>query len=139
MRVTKYHDISAGHRVIGQKGKCERSYHGHNYRFYFTIEATTDKDIGMTLDFNKIGILSDWVEQNWDHKTILWNQDPNIDFFKKVTPDGIWIGDFNPTAENMITYLLDVVGPDLLKKYGDAKLVKVKIEETRKCSAEDER
>lgn len=33
VQATKFHEICAGHRVIGQGGKCERSYHGHNYVF----------------------------------------------------------------------------------------------------------
>jgi hypothetical protein len=41
---------------------------------------------------------------------------------------------FNPTAENMANFLLNVVGPKQLEETG-VTLVQVKIEETRKCSA----
>lgn len=37
VEATKFHEICAGHRVIGQGGKCERSYHGHNYVIHFTV------------------------------------------------------------------------------------------------------
>jgi 6-pyruvoyltetrahydropterin/6-carboxytetrahydropterin synthase len=41
---------------------------------------------------------------------------------------------FNPTAENIAEYLVEVVGPNQLKKTG-CVLVECKVEETRKCSA----
>jgi hypothetical protein len=41
---------------------------------------------------------------------------------------------FNPTAENMARYLLEVIGPQQLVGTG-VGLVSVTVEETRKCSA----
>ena len=41
---------------------------------------------------------------------------------------------FNPTAENMAEHLLHVVGPQQLRGSG-VKLIRVRVEETRKCSA----
>lgn len=132
--VTKYHDICAGHRVIGQGGKCERSYHGHNYRFYFTCEGKI-ADNGMIIDFNCIGEkLCSWVEDNFDHKTILWEKDPNVGIFQKMTPNGIIVVPFNPTAENMAQYLLKEIGPKQLEGTG-VKLISVRIDETAKCFA----
>lgn len=136
--VTKYHDISAGHRVIGQGGKCERSYHGHNYRIYFTCEGEI-ADNGMIIDFGCIGErLCSWVEDNFDHKTILWDKDPNLGFFQKATPDGIVVVSFNPTAENIAQYLLEVIGPQQLEGTG-VTLTSVQVDETAKCSARVEK
>lgn len=135
-QVTKYHDICAGHRVIGQGGKCERSYHGHNYRIHFTCEGEVSEKDGMVIDFGIIGsLLCNWVEEVWDHKTLIWNEDPNLKIFQEITPNGIAVVKFNPTAENMAEYLLRVIGPQKLMRTG-VKLVKVRIDETAKCSAE---
>ncbi|MDY3090510.1 MAG: 6-carboxytetrahydropterin synthase, partial [Porphyromonas sp.] len=41
---------------------------------------------------------------------------------------------FNPTAEQMAKYLVEVVGPEQLQGTG-VQLVAVRIDETRKCSA----
>lgn len=41
---------------------------------------------------------------------------------------------FNPTAENMAGYLLDIIGPRQLQGTG-VELISVTIDETRKCSA----
>lgn len=90
----------------------------------------------MVMDFGIIGnLLCNWIEENYDHKTLIWEKDPHRDFFEKTTPDGVCIVPFNPTAENIGAYLLNVVGPDQLKGTG-ARLVKVKVQETTKCSAE---
>ncbi|MBK7380697.1 MAG: 6-carboxytetrahydropterin synthase, partial [Ignavibacteriales bacterium] len=45
----------------------------------------------------------------------------------------IWLP-FNPTAENMAQYLVDVIAPIQLQGTG-VELVTCKIEETMKCSA----
>jgi 6-pyruvoyl-tetrahydropterin synthase len=35
---TRYHEIDAGHRVVGQGGKCEH-LHGHRYRNCYALES----------------------------------------------------------------------------------------------------
>ena len=148
MRATRYHDISCGHRVHGHESKC-RHLHGHNYRIHFTCQAqphsfATD-NIGRVIDFGEIkGKLCMWVENNWDHKFLAWDQDTVMhalqdhlrseDDEAKVIFDGslVWVP-FNPTAENMAEYLVHVVGPQMLADTG-VRLVRVDIEETAKCS-----
>ena len=133
---TRYHDFSAGHRVYGHESKCAH-LHGHNYRAHFTVEKSGQglDGLGRVLDFGAIkSCLCAWLEREWDHKMLLWGQDPY------VQDDGALCGDasvvlvpFNPTAENMAQYLLTVVGPRVLPP--GIRLTKVIIEETRKCSA----
>jgi len=48
--------------------------------------------------------------------------------------DSLCIVPFNPTAENMAEYLLQIVGPQQLEGTG-ITLKRVIIEETRKCAA----
>jgi 6-pyruvoyltetrahydropterin/6-carboxytetrahydropterin synthase len=132
IQAERYHDICAGHRVVGHEGKC-RNLHGHNYRFHFTIEALVLDDVGRVLDFSVIkSKLCTWLEDNWDHKMLLWKNDPLADGLKAID-DGVIIVPFNPTAENIAIHFLEVVAPLRLLGTG-AKLVKLRIEETRKCS-----
>jgi 6-pyruvoyltetrahydropterin/6-carboxytetrahydropterin synthase len=137
---TRYHDFSAGHRVHGHENKCAY-LHGHNYRVTFIIAGDLDL-VGRVLDFGTINkLLCQWLEENWDHKFLLWNKD-NSPFVRLLATAptindedlGIVFVPFNPTAENMASYLLEVIGPQQLKGTG-AQLVSVKVEETRKCSA----
>lgn len=136
---TKYHDFSCGHRVVGQGGKCEQ-LHGHNYRIHFTIktvETESDKalvdKVGRVIDFGEISArLCNWLEQNWDHKFLMWERDPWIEFIYPIHGAGVVIVPFNPTAENMGMHLLQIAD-QLLPK--GVILVECKVEETRKCSA----
>lgn len=132
--VHRYHDISCGHRVAGHEGKC-RFLHGHNYRIHFTCTADGLDTVGRVIDFSKIkSLLCLWLEERWDHKFLVWREDPLLKDLLKVDPDSLVIVPFNPTAENMAEYLVDFVGPRQLKGTG-VRLVSVTIEETRKCSA----
>jgi 6-pyruvoyltetrahydropterin/6-carboxytetrahydropterin synthase len=109
--------------------------HGHNYRIHFTIEAPQLDNIGRVLDFSVIKLLlCEWLEISWDHKFLVFKEDPWAPSLKEMDPNGVVVVDFNPTAENMATYLLEDMGPKLLKPT-PCKLIKVTIEETRKCSA----
>lgn len=74
-----------------------------------------------------------WVENQWDHKFLVWSNDPWSKTLKELDPEGTVIVDFNPTAENMGEYLINIIGPIVLSGT-EVTLVKVKIEETRKCS-----
>jgi 6-pyruvoyltetrahydropterin/6-carboxytetrahydropterin synthase len=128
---TRYHDISAGHRVYGHESKCKH-LHGHNYRIHFTVEAKELDEIGRVLDFGVIKEkLCMWVEKNWDHRTLLWHEDPFSTALAELDPEGILIVSFNPTAENMAEYLIKVVGPSQLPQH--VVLTEVVIEETMKC------
>lgn len=154
---TRYHDFSAGHRVAGHENKCA-NLHGHNYRVHFHCCPEREKidarvfnepsqiteglysldDVGRVIDFGEIKTrLCQWLEDNWDHKMLLWREDDLMVTQIQAGPHdvpGIVIVPFNPTAENMARYLVEEVGPDQLKGTG-VELIKVVVEETRKCSA----
>lgn len=147
--VTRYHDFCAGHRVVGHESKC-RYLHGHNYRAHFTVEPKYDlDDIGRVVDFSVIkSSLCEWLENYWDHRMLIWDQDPLLQLLHQATDTAIVkFGEqiqstivpvpFNPTAENMAQHLVEIVGPYLLPV--EVELVKCRIEETRKCSATYER
>lgn len=144
---TRYHDISAGHRVTGHESKC-RHLHGHNYRIHFTLthEHGTDA-IGRVLDFSVIKEkLCMWLEKHWDHKFLAWEHDDVMrELHRAINNHGsieerevfnqsiVWVP-FNPTAENMAQHLVQIVGPLQLMGTGCA-LTDCVVEETMKCSA----
>lgn len=149
----RYHDFSAGHRVAGHESKCAH-LHGHNYRVHFMCTGELDQ-VGRVLDFSAIKErLCIWLEDNWDHKFLCWDQDPvmnDLTYWVEIKAKQMqhnqevaeqWTKSwhsfirvpFNPTAENMAEYLLKTVGPKQLEGT-KVRLVKVSVEETRKCSA----
>lgn len=137
-QVKRYHDISCGHRVVGHEGKC-RFLHGHNYRVHFVCEAENNEldSLGRVIDFGVVkSRLCMWLEETWDHKFIAWDNDPMIAKIVKdkdeVFESFVFV-DFNPTAENMAEYLVNVIAPIQLLDTG-ITVTEVTIEETRKCS-----
>lgn len=143
IHATRYHDISCGHRVVGHEGKCKR-LHGHGYRIHFTctMKLTEGKppldDVGRVIDFSVIKEkLCQWLEDNWDHKFLMWYEDPLLEKMQGLDPDSIAVTSFNPTAENIAIHLVEVVGRELLQGT-DVILTRCIVEETRKCSAEVE-
>lgn len=103
-------------------------------------------EVGRVIDFSVIKEkLCMWLENNWDHKFLFWSKDPICNFlyyapvgkepFKnsQLIQQSFVSVPFNPTAENMADYLLNVVAPKQLEGLG-VVCTKVTIEETRKCS-----
>mgnify|MGYP003385296604 CR=1 FL=1 len=134
-RAHRFHDICAGHRVYKHESKCAH-LHGHNYRFHFSVMAEQGLDsIGRVMDFSVIKEkLCMWLEEQWDHKFILWSEDPSADALMELDPKGVILVPFNPTAENMAEYMVKVIGPQQLAGTG-VYLSCCKIEETHKCHA----
>lgn len=132
IRATRYHDISAGHRVHEHESRC-RHLHGHNYRVHFHCEAELDA-LGRVIDFSVIkSTLCEWLEEHWDHRMLIWDRDPSLPALQVIDPRVLAVP-FNPTAENMALHLLNKIGPELLPP--GIRLVRVVVDETRKCSAE---
>lgn len=129
---SRYHDISCGHRVHNHESKCA-NLHGHNYRVHFDVQAPRLDSVGRVIDFSVIKEkLCSWLENNWDHKFLVWREDPMARYLKELDPTVVEVP-FNPTAENMAEYLVTCIGPMQLVGTGTT-LVRVVIDETRKCS-----
>jgi 6-pyruvoyltetrahydropterin/6-carboxytetrahydropterin synthase len=127
-----------GHRVYGHESKCA-NLHGHNYIFEFIVKPKESLDsLGRVVDFSEVKkLLCQWLETNWDHKLMLWQEDPlceNIDYVFGGNLVYITVP-FNPTAENIANHFLSFIAPELTKDklwylYG------IVLHETSKCSAE---
>lgn len=129
---TRYHDICAGHRVFGHENKCAH-LHGHNYRIWFHCRGKLDS-VGRVIDFSRMKeYLCLWLEDNWDHRFLIWERDSDSEALIRL--DGwVVLVPFNPTAENMAQYLVEVIGPQQLGSL-PIELFKVVVEETPKCHA----
>lgn len=101
--------FDAGHRIVGHKGKCAR-LHGHTYKIHIMAAGKVHPP-GFVVDF---GDLKEIVNE-WDHRMLLWDQDPIVVGQKAETyhpanvhfkeDNGIVRVQFNPTAEHMAEYL----------------------------------
>ena len=131
--IVRKHEIHAGHRVYNHGGKCG-NLHGHSYVFHFHCSADALDDLGMVIDFAVIKTtLCKWLDDNYDHRMILWEHDPLASQLSQLD-SSIMVVPYNPTAENIAAYLLNVVAPQLL---GSTSITvnKIELEETSKCRA----
>nr|VFJ64776.1 MAG: 6-pyruvoyltetrahydropterin/6-carboxytetrahydropterin synthase [Candidatus Kentron sp. FM]VFJ74101.1 MAG: 6-pyruvoyltetrahydropterin/6-carboxytetrahydropterin synthase [Candidatus Kentron sp. FM]VFK17816.1 MAG: 6-pyruvoyltetrahydropterin/6-carboxytetrahydropterin synthase [Candidatus Kentron sp. FM] len=140
LQAIRLHDFSMGHRVIGEgpDNKCAH-LHGHNYRVIFYCESEqesdTDNSSGYVVNLSIVKEkLCMWVEDNYDHRMMIWDKDPILSKLQELEPDHIVSVPFKPSTENIAHHLLTVVGPLQLAGTG-ARLTKVEIIETMKCSS----
>jgi 6-pyruvoyltetrahydropterin/6-carboxytetrahydropterin synthase len=132
-QITRKHEIHCGHRVVNHEGKC-KNLHGHSYIFHLICSCDELDGVGREIDFSVIkDLVCAWLDANWDHKLILWDQDPWLKQLQEIDSSIVTIP-YNPTAENLAMYLVEVVGPKLFLN-STVKLVQVILEETSKCSA----
>jgi 6-pyruvoyltetrahydropterin/6-carboxytetrahydropterin synthase len=136
IRAHRYHSIAYGHRVYQHESKCGH-LHGHNGEITFYCEADQLDSVGRVIDFSVIkSTLCKWIEDNWDHKFLVYEKDPWAEKLLAIDPTVVVVP-FNPTSENMADFLLNTVGPTLLGNTG-VELVRVVFFETPKCGVEVE-
>ena len=113
----------AGHRLYQHESKCA-FFHGHNYRVDIEVVGQgggTEVDaVGRVVDFSQIKQrMLGWLDDHWDHAFIVFEQDENaLAAVRMVEPTKYFVLPWNPTAENMARYLLEVVAPEVLGDLG---------------------
>jgi 6-pyruvoyltetrahydropterin/6-carboxytetrahydropterin synthase len=132
---TRRIEFDAAHRVKRHESKC-KNLHGHRYVLEISVSAPELDALGRVVDF---GVLKEklggWIDIHWDHQTILWQEDTALgEAIQQQTDQAVYYLPENPTAENMVKYLLQNICPTLLP--APLKVEKLKLWETPNCSAE---
>ena len=105
-KVSKVLSFSYGHRLINYDGKC-KNLHGHNAKVEIVLASQTLDAKGMVFDFGDVQKkLKGWIDQNWDHRMILSENDPLLPALRKTDPTVTAIA-ANPTAENLAKMLFE--------------------------------
>lgn len=63
--------------------------HGYALAFKFKFGATELDDKNWAVDFGDLGLLKDWLKDNFDHKTAVDNTDPELDTFRHLDKIGL--------------------------------------------------
>lgn len=131
---TRRIEFDAAHRVLEHESKC-KNLHGHRYAIEASFTADGLDALGRVVDFSVIRErLGKWVDENWDHTTILFERDKELgEAISDVTGQKIFYLPANPTAENMASYLLEKICPALFSDL-NITCVSVKLQETPNCS-----
>jgi len=99
-RVSQEIEFCYGHRLLNYDGKC-RYLHGHNGKAVIVLEGKQLDHRGMLVDFTDIKrSIATWIDATLDHRMILNEKDPTVDFFRQQREPIFTIPD-NPTAENI--------------------------------------
>lgn len=128
--------FDAAHRVMEHESKCKH-LHGHRYELEVTFAASQLDSLGRIIDFGVIReVLGGWIDDNWDHNTILWEKDQALGHsITQITGREVFYLPSNPTAENLAAYLMQVVCPELFKSYS-AECIRIRLYETPNCYAD---
>lgn len=131
--------FDAAHRLLNYKGKCH-NLHGHTYTAIIGVTREELVDAGFVIDFGRIKkFVKEWVNENWDHATILNRDDELVlaltglsqdELTEVLEPSGLYTQmeaerrellcsclkehrvvpmDGDPTAERMAKLLFDVM------------------------------
>lgn len=139
---TRRLQFCAGHRVHLHESKCAH-LHGHNYVVFLTARGTESPldTIGRVVDFSVLKErVGGWIDKHFDHGFIISAEDEAaaVMLTQFQASNGgkqkLFVLPYNPTAENIARYLLEDVGPEVLKGTG-CELVGVTVWETENCLA----
>jgi 6-pyruvoyltetrahydropterin/6-carboxytetrahydropterin synthase len=97
-QAVKFIDFCYAHRLMGYNGKCCK-LHGHNGRLEIIVETKNLDSLSLSVDFRDIKrTMARWVETNFDHKTILRQDDPLAPILQEHG-QAVTCAEENPTAE----------------------------------------
>lgn len=133
---TRRIEFDAAHRILNHESKC-KMLHGHRYILEATFVADNLDSLGRVIDFSEIRqILGAWIDNNFDHNTILSRDDKNLgEKISSETKQKIFYIDENPTAENIAKFLLEKICPKLFAGK-NVQCTAIKLYETPNCYVE---
>jgi 6-pyruvoyltetrahydropterin/6-carboxytetrahydropterin synthase len=123
--------LSCAFRQWRAKSHC-RHLHGYPLAFKLVFESDALDDNGWVLDFGGLKTFKQWLESKFDHKTIVAEDDPNLEFFQ----EGHDIGVFDLVVlsavgcEKVAKHVYDNAAMWLLEnKYASVRLAAVTVSE----------
>ncbi|WP_424961595.1 6-pyruvoyl trahydropterin synthase family protein [Ekhidna sp.] len=113
--VNRKEHFNAAHRLYNESwsdekneqvfGKCNNpNWHGHNYEVIVSLTGEPDADTGYVYDMKKLSnLVKEKVLNRFDHK----NLNLDVTEFKNL----------NPTAENIVKVIYDLLRPEVEDEY----------------------
>ncbi len=115
IRVTKRFHFEMAHALYQYDGLC-RNIHGHSYNLQVTLIGETKKQPGdpkdgMVLDFSDLkAVVKSKIVNRFDHALMVNSlfSEKQIGLLKQ-TSERIIVVDFQPTSENIVTYISEIL------------------------------
>lgn len=99
-QISKKITFEAAHRLVkNYTGKCTNN-HGHSWEVILYIEAQELDERDMVIDFAETKALKNWIDDNLDHTSILWEQDPMCDYIRQ-SGQRLFVTKKSPTSEHI--------------------------------------
>ena len=100
-----HNDTLSDARNVELFGKCNNpNYHGHNYELVVKLVGEVNPETGYVYDTKELSkLLKDHVLERFDHKNL------NLDI-----PE---LKSINPTAENIVSVIYDILRPKIHSRY----------------------
>ena len=133
MKIAKEFRWEMGHRLPEHFGQC-KNIHGHSYKMLAEFEGNLDEQ-GMVIDYYDVEKIINPIIEHLDHAFMVNKNDKVvIEFLEKMNSKKVVV-DFQSTAENICTYLLNEVRQASLPK--NVTKIKVRVYETAQDYAEE--
>ena len=133
MKIAKEFRWEMGHRLPEHFGQC-KNIHGHSYKMLVEFEGKLDEQ-GMVIDYYDVEKIINPIIEHLDHAFMVNKNDKVvIEFLEKMNSKKVVV-DFQSTAENICTYLLNEVRRASLPN--NIKKIKVRVYETAQDYAEE--
>ena len=131
--VTIRHNFETAHRLpqLGKDSKCF-NLHGHSWNVEITVAADFLSADGLVVEFGQLKrMVRTWIDQNFDHGTILGMQDPLVEVLRKEGCK-VWTFEEWPTVEAVAEELSNVTERLLsgIPRAPDARVLRVVVHET---------
>jgi queuosine biosynthesis protein QueD len=129
--ITKSFKFEAAHRLLSmpENHPC-RNLHGHSYVVKVSISVENISILenpNMLIDFGKLKEFQKWLDENFDHATILNNTDSLFSILKEANIRVRTMPSGDPTAENMASFFCAIIG-DLCRKFNLQQKYTVNVE-----------
>lgn len=139
VRLSKEFRFEMGHALLNYDGLC-RHIHGHSYKLVVTVigepqENSEDPKLGMVMDFSDLKMaVKEPVVDYFDHSLVI-NRDAEKFLPEKPHDmyDKVHIMDFQPTCENLVVHIAEVV---ISRLKPGVELFSVRLYETATAYAE---
>lgn len=136
IRLTREFSFEMSHALTGYDGPCSQ-LHGHSYRLFVTVRGVPsavkgDPKQGMVMDFGVLKrIVGDLVVDKFDHTLLLREGEAAAAIGAYF--DRVITVPFQPTCENLIAWVADIIAPALP---AGVELFSLRLHETANSFAE---
>lgn len=123
--------FSCAFRQWRAKSHCNK-IHGYALAFKFIFESDKLDENGWVVDFGALKSLKTWLESKFDHKTVVAEDDPQLEYFKDGEERGIFDLVILPAVgcERYAEYVYNNAATWLLNNnYANVRLVSVVVAE----------